>query len=198
MVADMTTIRRSDRASHAWRASAMPMSAWMLRSWNSSRTMVAKPESSGSAWARAVRMPSVASRTRVCRTEVPLESNLPADLAAERPAPLVGDSAGDGAGRDPPGLEHEHGTVRGERGRQPGGLARSGRGRHDDCTILADPLEDPGHVRVERKGQHFSDLRSALGARGSGLAATSQSETESQKQKIKRSEDQETQALLIS
>ena len=42
-VADMTTIRRSSRARHACRASASPRSAWTLRSWNSSRTMVRKP-----------------------------------------------------------------------------------------------------------------------------------------------------------
>ena len=47
-VADMTTIRRSSRASHACLASASARSAWTLRSWNSSRTMVRKSESSGS------------------------------------------------------------------------------------------------------------------------------------------------------
>ena len=64
-VADITTTRRSSRAVQACRASASPRSAWMDRSWNSSRTIVRTPESSGSSTRRAVRMPSVASRTRV-------------------------------------------------------------------------------------------------------------------------------------
>ena len=64
-VADMTTIRRSPRAFHACFASASPTSAYTLRSWNSSTTIVVKPLSSGSCWSRAVRIPSVASSTRV-------------------------------------------------------------------------------------------------------------------------------------
>src|SRR5688572_21824394 len=45
----------------------------MLRSWNSSRTTVVKSDSSGSCWSRAVRIPSVAKRTRV--SAVNLRSN---------------------------------------------------------------------------------------------------------------------------
>ena len=61
----MITRRRSDRASQACFASAMPRSACTLRSWNSSRMMVRKPPSSGSCCSRAVRMPSVANSTLV-------------------------------------------------------------------------------------------------------------------------------------
>ena len=63
-VADITTTSRSARAATP-RDSARARSASRLRSWNSSRTTVRKPPSSGSDWRRAVRMPSVATRSRV-------------------------------------------------------------------------------------------------------------------------------------
>src|SRR6185436_19009415 len=64
-VADMMTTRRSSRADHACLASAMPRSAWMLRSWNSSRISVATSLNSGSCWRYRVRMPSVTTSRRV-------------------------------------------------------------------------------------------------------------------------------------
>ncbi len=65
IVADMTTSRRSSRASIACRASANARSACRLRSWNSSSRMVANPCSSGSRTSLLVRTPSVATRSRV-------------------------------------------------------------------------------------------------------------------------------------
>ena len=61
----MTAILRSERARHASRPSASARSAWIERSWNSSSTIVLKPARNGSDWRRAVRIPSVATSTRV-------------------------------------------------------------------------------------------------------------------------------------
>src|SRR5205807_6565089 len=63
------SMRRSDRACQACFAKAIARSAWMLRSWNSSMTMVLKLERSGSCCSRAVSTPSVMTSRRVLRSE---------------------------------------------------------------------------------------------------------------------------------
>ena len=108
IVADITSTRRSSRASQACRTSASPRSAWTLRSWNSSSTTVVMSLSSGSCWSRAVRMPSVANSTS-CRAREPrLEADVPADFATERPALLIRDAACQRARRGAPRLQDEH------------------------------------------------------------------------------------------
>ena len=111
IVADITTSRRSSRASHAWRASARPRSAWMLRSWNSSMTIVRKPLSE-----RILLQPRGQDafggdeQPRVAR-EAPIEPDVPADFAAERPALLVGDAPRDRARGHAPRLQQQHRPV---------------------------------------------------------------------------------------
>ncbi len=80
----------------------------MLRSWNSSSTTVVTSDSSGSCCRRAVRMPSVTTSSGVVGREAPLEADVPADLAAERPAALLGDARGHGAHGHAARLQHEH------------------------------------------------------------------------------------------
>ena len=94
----------------------------MLRSWNSSSTMVRNAESSGSCCRRAVSTPSVATSSRVRGAESALEADLPADLAADRPAALVGDALRDRARGDAPRLQQDHA---GRRRRAPAARASS-------------------------------------------------------------------------
>ena len=66
MVADIMTMRRSGRSTCCTsRARAKATSAFMLRSWNSSKMITLTPSSVGSVTRRRVRMPSVTTSMRV-------------------------------------------------------------------------------------------------------------------------------------
>ncbi len=131
MVADITTSRRSVRAFQACLDSAIARSAWMLRSWNSSMTMVRKSESRGSCWRRAVRMPSVATSSRVAALKAPLEPDVPTDFAANRPPAFEGNPMRDGSSRDASWLEEDDGTLLDERRRDSRSFSGSGLSGHD-------------------------------------------------------------------
>jgi hypothetical protein len=68
------------------------------------------------------------------RAESPFESNLPADLGADRPAALVGDTLRDGARRHAPGLQHDDRPIGEECRRHARRLAGSGLRGDDDGT----------------------------------------------------------------
>ena len=108
-----------------------------------------KPLSSGSCCRRAVRMPSVASSTRVSRGEPALEPHVPADLASERPALLVGDPPRHRARRDAPRLQHDHRPVGRQRRRHPRRLSGARRGRQDQRPPRAHRGQDLGNIRVD-------------------------------------------------
>jgi hypothetical protein len=86
------------------------------------------------------------------RTETPLESNLPADLAAYGPPPLVSDALGDGAGRDTPRLQQDQGAVGGKRRRHARRLARARLCRDDNGTRSPKTIGDRIDERIDRKG----------------------------------------------
>ena len=86
-------------------------------------------------------MPSVATSRRVSRAEAPLEADLPAELAADRPAALVGDPRRDRSRRDAPRLQQDHRSVVEQRRRHAGRLAGAGL-RGDDT-----PRETRGRRR---------------------------------------------------
>ena len=56
-------------------------------------------------------MPSVATSSRVVGEKLPLEPDVPADFAAERPAALVGDPPRDRARGHAPRLQQQHRPV---------------------------------------------------------------------------------------
>ena len=88
------------------------------------------------------------------RTELLLEADVPADLAAERPAAFDGNPARDRPRRDPSGLQHDDRTVRGQRGRDPRGLARPRRSRQHQGPSLPDEGNDLRDERVDRERGH--------------------------------------------
>ncbi len=98
----------------------------MLRSWNSSRTIVWKPESSGS-----------------------IEADLPADFAAERPATLARDARGNGPRRHAARLEQDHRSVVHERRRDARRLAGAGRGGHDGRARSTHVRNDASEIGVD-------------------------------------------------
>ena len=138
----MTTRRRSSRASQACRARAMAESAWMLRSWNSSSTIVRKPDSSGSCCSRAVRIPSVTTSSFVAPVNFRSNRTCQPTSLSERPALLRRDARGDAARRDTPRLQQDDRAVGRERRRHPRRLAGTGRGSDHGRTALADVCED--------------------------------------------------------
>ncbi len=83
--------------------------------------------------------------------EVLFESNLPANLAPERPAPLVGDTPRDGAGGDSPRLQQDDRTRVDERWWNPRGLAGAGRGREHHSAPACERLAHLTEVRVNGK-----------------------------------------------
>ena len=94
--------------------------------------------------------------------EVPLEADLPADLAAEGPTLLVGDPASRRPGRDPPWLEDEDLPAadhpgRHDRWRHPRRLP--GPGRRLQHGIAACPQ------RVQKVGERFVDRQRRQRAR---------------------------------
>ena len=88
------------------------------------------------------------------RTELPLEADVPADFAAERPAALVGDAARDRPRRDASRLQHDDRAVRGERGRHARRLARTWRRRQHQRPSLPDEREDFRDESVDRQRGH--------------------------------------------
>ncbi len=92
------------------------------------------------------------------RSELPIESHLPADLVARRPSLLVGDARGNRAGRDAARLQQQHGAVGRQRRRHARRLAGARQGGHDHRAPLADGLEDPGDERVDGERKHGRGL----------------------------------------
>ena len=87
------------------------------------------------------------------RTELLLEADVPADLAAERPAAFDGNPPRDRPRRDAPRLQHDDRTVRGERRRHPRGLARAWRSRQHQRPSLPDERHD---VRDEDRSERVT------------------------------------------
>ena len=83
--------------------------------------------------------------------EIAIETNLPADFAAERPAAFRRYPCRDGARRKSPRLEQDDGTVDGKRRRHPSGLARAGRSRDDDGPRAPHIVDDAIEERVDGK-----------------------------------------------
>ncbi len=88
---------------------------------------------------------------RRLRPELALEPDVPPDFPADRPSLFAGDARRQAARGDAPGLQDDHRAVRGERGRDPGRLARARRRRHDHGTELAHPREDLGNQGIDRE-----------------------------------------------
>ena len=106
-VADITTMRRSVRARHACLARASPRSAWMLRSWNSSRTMVLKEDSRGIFLKPCRQNPFGCDEQSGIGSKPAFEANLPANLAADGPAAFVRDALRDRARRHTTRLQQD-------------------------------------------------------------------------------------------
>ncbi len=104
-------------------------------------------------------------QTRV-GAEAPLEADLPADLAAERPPALGGNPRGNRARRHAPGLKQDDGTVGQERRRHACGLAGAWRGGHDGGTRSPDGVEDRIEERIDRQGDHDKDTKGNKGLKG--------------------------------
>ncbi len=99
------------------------------------------------------------------RAELPLEPNVPADLAADRPVALECDPLREAARRDAARLQDDHRPVGGERWRDARGLACAGRGGHDDRARATDRVENRGKEAIDRK-DHGTALGSRLWALG--------------------------------
>ena len=86
--------------------------------------------------------------------ESSLEANLPSDLAAEFPAPLLGDPAGQGTGGYPARLEQDQRPGADQRGRDPGRLSRPGwSDDHQGATSVDFPV-DPGQMGIDGQRLH--------------------------------------------
>src|SRR5689334_4123287 len=85
------------------------------------------------------------------RAEAPLETNLPADLLADRPAALRGDPLCDRAGGDTPRLQQQQRSVREDGGRNPRRLPRARLRGDDDSPGSAEVLDDLRNEGVDRK-----------------------------------------------
>jgi len=97
--------------------------------------------------------------------EAALEADLPADLAAERPAALGGNPRGDRARRDATRLQQNHGTVADERRRHARRLAGAWRGGHHRGARAANGRGDRFDVRIDWKRVNCSRPRAAAAAR---------------------------------
>ena len=107
------------------------------------------------------------------RTELTLEADVPPDFPADRP-PLLGGNAGGEAPRGHASrLEHNHRAVDRQRGRNAGGLPRTGRRRHHHSTGGADSRQDLRNKRIYREWSHRHTRRSLHDRRiGSRVALT--------------------------
>ena len=83
--------------------------------------------------------------------EAPLETHLPADFAAERPAALVGDARRDRACGHAARLQQDDRAVRDQRRRNSRRLAGAGRRGNDRRARTAYPFDDAGDERVYRE-----------------------------------------------
>ena len=142
----------------------------MLRSWNSSRTMVRKSDASGSCCSRAVRMPSVASSTRVSRVKRRSKRTCqPTSPPSVQPCSSR-DPPRDRARGDAPRLQHDHRPVGRQRRRHARRLAGARRG--DDHRGARAPHVarrcDRGARRWEGKGGTLYGGLRATGYRAPG------------------------------
>jgi hypothetical protein len=111
----------------------------MLRSWNSSSTIV---------WNSESRDPFCGDQQSRFSRELPVEADVPADLVADRPPALLRDPAGDRPGGDTTRLEQDHGAVLGKCRRDPGRLAGTRGGNDDDRAGAAEGLANLGDVMI--------------------------------------------------
>ena len=86
---------------------------------------------------------------RIVRETV-IETDLPADLTAERPAALGRDPGGDRPRGQTPRLKQDDGAVGRERRRHARGLARARRGGDDDRSRPPQIVDDAIDERVDR------------------------------------------------
>jgi hypothetical protein len=89
--------------------------------------------------------------------EAAFEADLPADLAAERPALLMRDPRGNRTRGHAPRLEQDDGAVREESGRNAGGLARAGRRGNHRGSRSPDAIDDLVEERVDRERDQRQD-----------------------------------------
>ena len=83
--------------------------------------------------------------------EAAVETHLPADLAADRPAALLGDARGNRPRGDAARLQQDERTVGGERRRNPRRLAGAGRGGDDRGARPPDAVDDLPEEVIDRK-----------------------------------------------
>ena len=143
-VADITTIRRSSRASHGVDAALVKLVEDDGRESGEQRVgLQARGQD-----------PFGDDEDARLRAESALEAHLPADLAAERPPVLVGDARRNRARGDASGLQQDDRAVPHERRRHARRLSGA-RGRGDDggprAAHVIDYLVDVG---IDRKGDH--------------------------------------------
>ena len=93
-------------------------------------------------------------------TKPAFEANLPADFAADRPIPLVGDALRNRASGHAPRLQQDDGTVFDQRRRHARRLAGARLGRDDNCPRSPNSVGDGVDERIDWEG---------IEARGSGL-----------------------------
>ena len=171
MVADITTMRRSSRASHACRASAsaeVGVDAALVE--------LVEDDGPEAGEQRVLLQPggqdAFGREQHPCvRTELPLEADVPADFAAQRPAAFGRDTPRDRPRRHAARLQHDDRTVRGQRRRDARGLARPGvRGQHQGPS-LPDQRKDVRNERIDRKRDH-SRSAAAWSSRTARIAGT--------------------------
>ena len=97
--------------------------------------------------------------------EVPLETDVPADLAAERPALFFGDAPGHGPRRNPPRLQQQHAAAIHERGWHSRRLAGAGRGHQHGRSMAFQCIRNARQVGINGQGRRHGVL-SKLTARG--------------------------------
>ena len=81
--------------------------------------------------------------------EPALESNLPPDLAAERPAALLRDAVRNRTCRHAPGLQQHHRRIVGERRRHTSSLASAGLRGDDEGARTSNVVDDRRDKRID-------------------------------------------------
>ena len=97
-------------------------------------------------------MPSVTTSSRVSVGELPLETDVPADLAADGPAALVGDAPRHRARGHAPRLQQQHAAAIDQRRRHARRLAGAGRGDQHGGAMAVERVGDLWQRRNQRAG----------------------------------------------
>ena len=90
------------------------------------------------------------------RSEPPLKPDVPADLASNRPAALLGNAPDDGAGGYASRLKQDDRAVADERGRHARRLSRARLRHHNHRTRSLERSGDFRKIRIDRKFDHLT------------------------------------------